>query len=121
MSKVNISEIIVSGILVFLLALLFWEKDLLMPMDLSMTLVLAFVIVFAMFAALLFRERAKDERETLHRFIAARFAYFAGTCILVMGIVVQSLDHAIDIWLIITLALMIIAKIAGSIYGRLKH
>jgi hypothetical protein len=121
MSKVNFSEIIISGFLIFLMALLFWERDLLMPSNLSMMLILSFVVVFAMFAALLFKENARDERETLHRFIAARSAYFTGTCVLVLGIVVQSLDHAIDIWLIITLTLMILAKIVGSIYGRLKH
>jgi len=121
MSNSFLSELSVSVILVILLFLLINPVKFVMPNEVNMLLILGLVISFIIFSAFIFKEKAKDERENLHRYISARFAYLVGMSILVIGIIVQSLNHRLDTWLISTLMSMILAKIAGSIYGRLKH
>ncbi len=83
-----------------------------------MTLTLAIVIIFMLFAALVWRENARDERESLHKMIAGRAAFLAGTITLVIGIVVQTFQHRVDPWLTIVLSVMVLAKILGIIYTR---
>ena len=79
------------------------------------------VLLFIIFAAALWRETPGDEREQLHKFIASRFAYFAAVTVLIIGITYQSLNNAIDPWLVIAICIMLLAKILGLIYGYFKH
>lgn len=92
-----------------------------MPQPMHMVMVPLLVILFIAFAGFLWKEKAGDERENLHRFIAARFAYFAGVTTVIIGIILQSSHQVIDPWLIITICVMLLAKILGLIYSNLKH
>lgn len=94
----------------------FWMTDMF-----HMTLLGLAVALFAMFAMFLWRESVEDERERLHRFIAARFAYVVAGVILLFGTVMQALEHAIDPWLPTALAGMVIAKILGRWYASRKY
>lgn len=116
--NVIISETGISIILVILLFIFLNPFDLLMPPPFLSMLVIILIAVFGIFAALIWKERARDEREGLHRMLAGRFAFLAGSGILVLGIIVQSLHHSIDPWLIYALVIMIIAKIIGLLYGQ---
>jgi hypothetical protein len=66
---------------------------------------------FITWVAFQWQEQAADEREELHRFLAARLAYFVGAAILMIGVLVQSLQHHVDPWLVGALIGMIVAKI----------
>jgi len=79
------------------------------------------IVVFALFASFIWGETAQDEREALHRFMAGRIAYLAGAGGLVVAIIVESLQHDLDPWLIGILGIMILAKISGLLYGRIKY
>lgn len=114
-------EITFSLILLLLLVLLLNPFDFWMPDSMHMAILVGLVVAFAIFAIFVYREKAHDEREVLHRFIAGRFAYLVGTTVLVIGIVVEALNHSINIWLILTLAIMILAKLVGIFYGKLKY
>lgn len=114
-----LQEISISIILIILLVLLFVNPF--MYGALFMMVIIGLIIAFALFAIFIWKENARDERETLHKIMASRIAFLAGTGILVIGIVVQSFGHKLDPWLIITLGIMIIAKIAGLIYGQFKN
>lgn len=92
-----------------------------MPGSLEMMVLLGLILVFAIFTSFLWREKAQDERENLHRLIAGRLAFLAGSAILVLGIVIQGFRHQNDQWLILALAGMVLAKVAGLIYGRMKY
>ncbi|MBI3573155.1 MAG: hypothetical protein HY092_03075 [Candidatus Kerfeldbacteria bacterium] len=76
----------------------------------------AFIALFG----LAWRERPRDEREEYHRALAGRLAFLAGSGALVTAIIVQSLQHRLDSWLVVALATMLLAKVVGLIYGRMK-
>jgi len=114
-------ELILSGVILVLLTLLLNPLDFWMPDSMHMVILVGLVVVFSLFALFIYREKAKDEREVLHRFIAGRFAYLIGTTTLVIGIVFETLNHRYNTWLLLTLGIMILAKIAGVLYGKMKY
>lgn len=116
-----LGEIAISLILLIFLILLVNPFDLLMPKPMEMMLVLGLALIFIIFAGFFWKEKAIDERESLHRYIAGRFAYFTGVTLLTLGVILQSFRHSLDRWLIFTLIAMIIAKIVGLFYSRFKH
>lgn len=116
-----LQEIIVSGVLILLLILFLNPFELWMPPILLMMMVLGLVVVFSLFASFIWRENNKDEREGLHKMMAGRIAFLAGTATLVMAIIIQSFRHNLDFWLVLTLGVMILAKVIGLIYSRIKH
>ncbi len=116
-----LGEIIISIALIGLLAFFIDPMNLLMPSQMHPFMIPSLVILFIIFAALLWKEKPGDEREQLHKFIAARFAYFAGVFVLVIGIVLQNENHSVDPFLIIAVSVMLLAKIIGLIYGKIKH
>ena len=92
---------------------------LLMPESTFMFLILMFVITYFVYTGFIWKESQGDEREQSHRLLAGRFSFFAGTATLLCGIVVQSLQHEIDPWMIITLGVMILTKIVIRIYSQI--
>lgn len=115
------SELVVSSILVILLVLLVNPFDLLMLSEMQMYILVAVTLVFIIFASFVFKEQASDERENLHRYIAARFAYLIGASVILVGVIVQTFLHTLDPWLLTGLILMILGKIAGLLYGNMKY
>ena len=116
-----LQEIIVSLVLIILLVLFLNPFEFWMPPILLMMMVLGLVVIFSLFASFIWRENAKDERESLHKMMAGRIAFLAGTATLVIAVIVQSFKHELDVWLVVTLGVTILAKIVGFIYSRMKH
>ena len=116
-----LQEIFVSLALIVLLVLFLNPFGFWMPSALLMMMVLGLIVIFALFSGFIWKEQARDEREMLHRMLAGRIAYLVGAGILVLGIIVQSLRHELDSWLVFTLGAMILAKIIGIAYSRKKH
>ena len=116
-----LQEISISGILIILLVLFLNPFGFWMPPTLLMMMVLGLVVVFALFASFVWRENHRDEREGLHKMMAGRIAYLTGTATLVIAIIIQSFRHELDVWLAVTLGVMILAKIIGLLYGRMKY
>lgn len=114
-------EITVSIILIVLLILLLDPFMYFMPTPMQLIIVAFVLIIFSSFAAFVWKEKARDEREELHINIASRFAYLSGTVILIIGIIYQIFSHSLDRWLVLALITMIIAKIIGSLYANSKH
>ena len=65
------------------------------------------------------RETNGDERDRMHRMVVGRYAYLIGSGVLVCGVVVQSLDGAVDPWLAWALTVMVVTKVFGNVYARL--
>ena len=116
-----LQEIFISLALVVLLVLLLNPFDFWMPSAFLMMLVAGLVAIFVSFVSFVWRENAKDERESLHKSIAGRTAFLAGASVLVAAIVVHSFNHTLDPWLVIALGVMILTKIIGLMYGRIKY
>ncbi len=116
-----VGEIVISVILIGLLVFFINPLDLLMPQPLHPFMAPFLVVLFIVFAGLLWKETPGDEREQLHKFIASRFAYFAVITTLVAGVIFQSFKGEIDPWLIMAICIALLAKILGLIYGYMKH
>lgn len=108
--KLFVKEIIASAMLIALSALLVNPIHMWMPDSVAQMAALLALIVFVLFANFVWREHGGDERESLHRLLAARAAYLAGSGALVLGIIVQGLRHDVDVWLAYALAVMLAAK-----------
>lgn len=114
-------ETVVSLVLLVLLVLALNPLDLWMPDAMTMMLVSGLVLVALLFGSLVWRERAADERENLHRLLQARCAYLAGAAVLLFAVTIQIFRHALDPWLVLALGAMVLAKVAGSVYGRIRR
>lgn len=115
-----IGEVIISSLLILLLIFFLHPFALMMPQSMHIIMIPLLVILFVIFAGLFWKETPGDERESLHKLIASRFAYFAGVVVLIAGIIIQSMQKAIDPWLIVTICVILLAKLVGLIYGHTK-
>ncbi|MGH7245945.1 MAG: hypothetical protein ACREGI_03360, partial [Candidatus Levyibacteriota bacterium] len=73
-----LGEIILSIILIGFLIFFINPMKLFMPESMYSFMLPVLVLLFVFFTAFFWKEKALDERESLHHFIASRFAYFAG-------------------------------------------
>lgn len=110
-------EIVVSSALMTLTILLLNPFHFWMPDTLVMGLLATLLVCLGIFSSFILREETLDERDSAHRTLAGRNAFLAGSAILVFGIIVQGYAHSIDAWLISTLVVMIIVKIATRIWS----
>ena len=91
-----------------------------MPDMFVMTVTCVAAILLFLFVSFVFREQAHDEREELHRYIAARLGYLGGVTVLMAMIVWQEFSHIDDERLIYVLGVMLLMKVLGFIYAK-KH
>jgi hypothetical protein len=85
--------------------------DILMPTQIQMTLMVLAVVAYGGFLGLLFKERPADEREEVLLNQSSRMAFLAGTAVLMTGIILQTLNHTLDHWLIWALGVMVVTKV----------
>jgi hypothetical protein len=117
----KIIELLIVLVLIVLAVLLLNPFSFYMPNAMVMTLMGCLIGIAALFAGIVWKESAGDEREALHRMFAGRVAFITGTVILVAGIAVQSLTHTVDVWLVLALIAMVLAKMVGRMYaGRVS-
>lgn len=90
----------------------FWMPDMMIIGMLVIALVL-----FGIFASFILREKIVDERDILHRTLAGRNAFIAGSAVLMLGIIVQAYSHSVDPVLVVTLITMIVVKIGTRIWS----
>ena len=114
------SEVIISVVIIALLVLLLNPFGIFMPSAVVMIATAIFAVVFMAFASFVWRESARDEREEFNRMIAGRIGFFGGSAVLSLGIIVQSLQHHLDSWLVWAFAAMVVFKLAGTVYGRMQ-
>lgn len=117
MKNNGLTEIILSCIIIALVIALLNPFNFMTSMTMMMVQ-LALVVVFALFVGFVWKERGRDERELLHRALAGRVSFLAGSTVLVIGIVVQGLMYHVDPWLVSALAVMVLAKLAVVIYNN---
>jgi len=115
--KNNITETIVTICLIAIAILLLNPFHFWMP-DMMVMVMLAFaLVIFAIFAGFILREKVFDERDSFHRTLAGRNAFLAGSTILMLGIIIQGYSHTVDPWLVVALISMIISKITTRIWS----
>lgn len=112
----NYLHIAVAAILAFFLLALadlipFW-----MPMMGQMTVLLLVVILLLVWAGFVLQETAHDEREVLLKMKSGRVAYLSGLGVLMAALIVQGFNHAIDPWIAVALAVMVVAKLLTRLF-----
>jgi len=112
MKNNSFKEIIVTVCLVIIAILLLNPFYFWMPNMLLITLLATSLILFGFFASFVLRESASDEREGMHRMLAGRNAFLAGSAVLMTGIIVEALEHAVNPWIVLSLVVMIVVKIS---------
>lgn len=110
-------EIITALVLIILAIVLLNPFDLWMTDAMLMVFLAVTLVVFGIFASFVLREKVSDERDGLHRMLAGRTAFLAGATVLMVGIIVQAHEHAVDIWLVLGLVVMILAKIGAIMWS----
>ncbi len=110
------SELVLAIIFILLLLVCLNPFNIFMPSAMVMMLVTGLIVIFALFSAVLWKEHPKDEREAMLSQKAGRLAFLAGTAVLVIGIIFQTLAHTVDHWLVYALIAMILGKICGHLY-----
>jgi hypothetical protein len=108
-----------SGVAIVLAFFLLTLADLVpfwMPMMGEMTALLLVVILLLVWAGFVMQETAHDEREVLLKMKSGRVAYLSGLGVLMVALIVQGFEHAIDPWIAIALAVMVVAKLVTRLY-----
>ncbi len=106
----NFGELLVSLVFLVLLGIKLDPFGWTMPDEIQMIVLCLLIAAFAIYAGLLFREKAHDEREEVHIHKASRAAYLGGISLLVLALVVQTLTKSMDPWVILILGGMILIK-----------
>ncbi len=114
--KNNLSQTLVTIFLVVIAVLLlnpfhFWMPDMIVICMLAIALVL-----FAIYASFILREKSFDERDSVHKTLAGRNAFIAGSAVIMVGIIIQGYTHTVDVWLVVALIVMIATKIGTRIW-----
>jgi hypothetical protein len=91
-----------------------------MPESMQSMLIIGIILAFLIFAAFILREKSSDERESMHILTAGRISYLVGVGALILGIIVQALEHEIDPWLVFALCAMVFSKLLSRIYSHFK-
>lgn len=120
-NKIFITEFIISIVLLVLAVLLLNPFKWFMPSSMVMTIIVGLAVAFILFSTFIWKEKARDERELLHRTASGRIAFLSGVLVLVIGVIVEGLKHEVDIWLVLALTVMIMAKVITSIYNNLNN
>lgn len=119
--KLNFTETLSALALLIILIFVSNTEKLLMPEDFDMMLVLGLIISFLIFAATIWKERAADERENMHRLNAGRISFLVGSVVLVIGITIQAMNHNIDPWLVYALIAMVASKLTSRLLSQWRN
>ena len=92
-----------------------------MPTEIQMILLCFFAAAFALYAGVVFREQARDERESDHLYRASRWGYLVGVVTLSVIIVVQDVLHRLDPWMLIVLGAMVVTKLVVLRWSQWRH
>jgi len=118
----SLQEITITALFLIILILFLNPFGLWMPDRVVYIMIAGVIILFALFTSFVWREKAHDEREQLHKMVAGRIAYLIGVGVLVFAIVVEGITAPhVDPWLVIALSGMVLGKILGLLYGKRKY
>lgn len=116
MTNNRIIEIVIALFLIGLSVALLNPWELWMPNMVVLGLLVAVLIVFAIYASFVMGERVVDERDALHRMLADRNAFLLGSATIIMGVLFEAQSHTVDVWLVAALVVMVVAKIMTRIH-----
>jgi hypothetical protein len=120
----NLRSIIVEILLIVVMGILAFAtlSPYFMPMGMYLTVLLAFLVLFGFFAAIVWREQGGDERERTLLNMSDRAAFLAGSSILIAAVVIDGIVfHMVSPWVLGALFAMVIVKAVSYIYNQNRH
>ena len=115
------SEILVSVVLLLLLVTCIDPFHSFMPLMWEKTLVVLFIALYGLYVGIVFRERAKDERERIHLAWAERCGFLVGTGLLVLFIILDIFRITSEKALIFVLGGMVLTKVIVLFFLRQRN
>lgn len=115
------TELAISAILVLLLITCVNPFEAMMSAGWNRTLVVLFIALYGLYTGIVFRERAKDERERLHLALADRVGFLVGTGLLVLFIILDLFDGAPEKSLVFVLGGMSLTKLLVLLKVRYRN
>ena len=120
MNKTRLSEWLVGLAIFTALVLLVNPFGVIMTSAYILTALRLLAEAVIAFGAFVWREHYRDEREEHNAMKAGRLSYFAGGAILVIAIIVETMSHNLDIWLVVALVGMVATKLAVSAWHQYR-
>lgn len=115
--KNNVKEVIVTVCLVCISLLILNPFDFWMPSLVVMVVLAVMLLLFGIFASFILREKSLDERDTIHKSIAGRNAFLAGSTMMLIGIIIQEYSGQLDPWLVLSFLAMIVTKVVTRVWS----
>jgi len=88
--------------------------------QLQMAILALASIVVITFLIFIWKEDPKDEREEAYLVVSSRISFFSVAIVLLVALVVQTLQHMVDIWVTLALFTLLLSKIFSIIYLKNK-
>ena len=79
------------------------------------------VVSFILLCVVSLKEKSSDEREQLHNYKAGRISYLIGLGVLILAVIIQSMKHSVDPWLLAAAVVMILSKFVSNLYHKIKN
>ena len=114
-------EILILIALFIVLAILLDPFNIVFSNSILMVISLIIALWFIVYSVFIWKEHSHDERENLHIKYAGRISFLAGTATLLFFILIQAFNHSIDIFLPITLIIMVLCKVLSIIYLSINN
>ncbi len=108
-----------SALLALLSGLLLWllnPFNLMMKLMLSSGVVVCLAVLYIIKFFVIIREKPQDERDLQHRYHSSWASYSTVSILLFTGVIVESFQGDVDVWLIIAFTGMLISKLVSLIY-----
>lgn len=103
---------LLSGLLVWLLN----PFNLMMKLMLSSGVIICLAVLYIVKFFVIFREKPQDERDIQHRYHSSWVSYSTVSVLLFCGVIVESIQGEVDLWLIIAFTGMLLSKLASLVY-----
>ena len=108
-----------AALLLLLSGMLLWLLDpfnLMMKVMLSSGVIIALAVLYLVKFFVIFKEKPQDERDIQHRYHSSWASYITVSVLLFAGVIVESIQGEVDIWLIIAFTGMLISKLISLVY-----
>jgi len=114
--KENLKDLVSIILLIGSFFLLINPFGLIMTDQFQMLILALTSIIVITILIFLWKENPKDEREEAYLIVSSRISFFSVAIILLVALVVQALQHMIDLWIALSLITLVMSKILALAY-----
>jgi hypothetical protein len=120
MNKSLVTELFFTVVLTALIFLLFNPAHVWMPMFIHIAAIGVLLLVFTILSFIVLTHLGEDEREQRLRLSSYQVSYVLTCAVLTTAVVVQSFQHNVDVWIIVSLIVMLTSKYISLLISHLR-